>query len=93
MLIDGRDSVPAGVWQHRKGGRYLVLGVARHDTTDEPLVVYVRLYSRDGLPMSARPVADWLSDAEVEGTDLPRFTFLGSTDPGPSETTVENEPT
>ena len=33
--------IKAGIYEHYKGGRYLVLGLARHTETDEVLVVYV----------------------------------------------------
>jgi hypothetical protein len=33
-----------GVYRHYKGNCYLALGIARADETDEPVVVYTRLY-------------------------------------------------
>ena len=74
--------VHAGVYEHYRGGRYLVLGVARHDETDEPLVVYVRLYSRPGgLAMTARPVASFAGSVEVAGRSVPRFRWVGAEEP------------
>ena len=38
------SSLTTGVYQHYKGNKYLVLGVAKHSETLEDLVVYVSLY-------------------------------------------------
>lgn len=38
-----------GIYQHYKGERYQVLGVARHTETLEVLVVYRALYGEFGL--------------------------------------------
>lgn len=70
-------SVPAGVYEHYKGNHYLVLGVARHDPSDEPMVVYVRLYERDGIPMTCRPLSDFTANVELgDGSSVPRFRFI-----------------
>ncbi len=48
-----------GVYEHYKGKRYLVLGVARHTETGELMAVYVPLYELpegDGVQMSVRPL-------------------------------------
>ena len=71
--------VPAGVWAHYGGGRYLVLGVALHTESEEPMVVYTRLYSRPGPPMFVRPARMFIEDVEP-GT--PRFRYLGQLDDG-----------
>lgn len=74
-------NVQSGVYQHFKGGRYLVLGVARHSETDEDLVIYVRLYSRVGNPMSARPLSSFCELVRnSKGDRVPRFRFLGTTE-------------
>lgn len=70
--------VRVGVWRHRAGGHYLVLGVAHDDRGGEPRVVYVRLYVRAGLPVSARRVSVF-TDSDDAG---PRFAWIGDTDPG-----------
>lgn len=65
--------VPLGVWEHRSGHQYLVLGIADDDRGGEPQVIYVRLYSRVGLPVTARRV-DVFLDSNDDG---PRFRWLG----------------
>lgn len=70
-------SLPAGVYEHYKGNRYLVLGVARHDASDEPLVVYVRLYDRDGVPMTCRALDDFTATVDPgDGSRVPRFRLV-----------------
>lgn len=66
-------SVPLGVWEHRSGKQYLVLGTADDDRGGEPQVIYVRLYSRPGLPVTARRASVFL-DSDDAG---PRFRWLG----------------
>jgi len=71
-----------GLWRHYKGQEYLALGIAREDETDEPVVVYVRLYQRDGLPMSTRRLAIWSQQVECEGNMVPRFAYVGQRSAG-----------
>jgi hypothetical protein len=76
--------VPAGVWEHRSGQRYLALGVGRFDEDDDEVVVYVRLYERPagGLPISVRRVTDFLAPVEwPDGSTAPRFRFVGPAEP------------
>ncbi len=63
-----------GVYQHYKGKRYEVLGVARHSETEEELVVYKKLYDDGGLWV--RPLAMFLESVEVDGKIVPRFKYL-----------------
>ena len=62
-----------GVYQHYKGGKYLVLGVAKHSETLEDLVVYVTLYENERASMWVRPLAMFLESVMVEGKRVPRF--------------------
>lgn len=72
-----------GVYEHYRGDRYLVLGVARLDDTDEPVVVYVRMYSRDsgGAPMTVRRLDSFSETVIVNGAPTPRFRWLGYYEP------------
>ena len=74
-------TLPCGVYRHYKGNHYLVLGLARHSETEEVMVVYVRLYPRDGLPMSVRPLDHFLSPALVNGSPVVRFQFISQEQP------------
>ena len=60
-----------GKYRHYKGGEYLVLGLARHSETLEPLVVYQALYGEKDLWV--RPAAMWTERVEVAGHRVPRF--------------------
>lgn len=62
-----------GVYQHYKGGKYLVLGVAKHSETKEDLVVYVTLYENDMASMWVRPLTMFTESVVVDGKSVPRF--------------------
>ncbi len=67
----------AGIYRHYKGQRYLVLGVARHDDTEEELVVYVPLYED---PNHQGPALQCRNRVVFEGLtsdDQKRFTYEG----------------
>ena len=70
-----------GVYRHYKGQYYLALGLARQDETDETVVVYTRLYPREGLPMSTRLLRIWNESVAVEGGEQPRFVYVGQQSP------------
>ena len=60
-----------GIYRHFKGGRYEVIGVAKHSETLEEMVVYRALYGDGGLWV--RPAKMWNENVEHEGKILPRF--------------------
>lgn len=62
---------PTGRYRHHKGGRYEVIGVARHSETLEPLVLYRPLDHDTGLWV--RPHAMFFGTVEVDGRPVPRF--------------------
>jgi hypothetical protein len=64
-----------GTYRHYKGGRYEVLGVARHSETEESLVVYRALDGDGGLWV--RPLAMFRETVVVEGREVPRFAPAG----------------
>jgi hypothetical protein len=52
------ESLRCGIYEHYKGQKYLVLGVARHTETGELMAVYAPLYELpggDGVQMAVRP--------------------------------------
>lgn len=71
------DEFTPGLWRHYKGNEYLALGLARQDETGEPVVVYTRLYPREGLPMSTRRLSIWCEMVELDGRKVRRFEFIG----------------
>lgn len=71
-----------GVYRHYKGNYYLALGIAREDETNETVVVYTRLYPRDGLPMSTRRLNVWNEHVTTaDGVTQARFEFVGQETP------------
>lgn len=76
------DQLPMGLYQHYKGGIYLVLGIAQHTETKENMVVYVSMEMRPGPRMRARPVygAEGFMDSYRDENGItkgPRFVYLG----------------
>lgn len=70
-------SIPTGIYQHYKGQKYLVLGVARHSETLEELVIYVALYENERSAMWVRPLSMFLGEVEVNGKKVRRFREVG----------------
>ena len=60
-----------GIYQHFKGNRYEVIGLASHSETMEPMVVYRALYGEHGLWV--RPAAMWNEIVDKENYHGPRF--------------------
>ena len=76
------ELIPCGVYEHYKGKRYFVLGLGREHPSDKVVVVYCRLYEREGLPLSVRPAKKFLEYKEWRGGKVRRFTYLGLSEPG-----------
>ncbi len=65
--------IKKGIYRHYKGGRYEVMGVARHSETLEEMVVYKALYGEGGLWV--RPATMWNEWVEKDGESMLRFTL------------------
>jgi hypothetical protein len=66
-----------GVYEHFKGGRYLVLMTAVLESTGEQHVVYVPLYdTADKSSIWLRPIDDFTASVDVDGVVRPRFRFI-----------------
>ena len=65
--------VKTGFYRHFKGGRYEVIGLAKHSETLEEMVVYRALYGDGGLWV--RPAAMWKEMVEHNGKMVRRFTL------------------
>ncbi|MEY3226179.1 MAG: hypothetical protein RLZZ536_798 [Planctomycetota bacterium] len=63
-----------GRYRHYKGRDYVVLGVARHSETEEPLVVYRTDYGDRSLWV--RPLSMFQESVTVDGLSVPRFQHL-----------------
>lgn len=69
------NSLKLGLYEHYKGNRYRVLGVAKHSETLEELVVYKALYG-ERLTW-VRPLKMFLEMVEIGGETKPRYRYLG----------------
>ena len=64
-----------GIYRHFKGGKYELLGIARHSEKDEEMVVYRALYGEGKLWV--RPLNMWSEMVERDGKKQMRFVFEG----------------
>lgn len=60
-----------GLYEHYKGKKYKVLGVAKHSETLEEMVVYQAQYGDFGIWV--RPKDMFFENVEVNGEIMPRF--------------------
>lgn len=73
-----------GRYRHFKGGLYDALIVARHSETEEEFVVYRPADGKSG--WWVRPRRLFCDTVQVNGTEQPRFAWLGpATTPAPEE--------
>ena len=68
-------ALKSGEYEHYKGQRYKVLGIARHSETLEELVVYQALYGERGLWV--RPLLMFKEVVDLGGKKVPRFRYVG----------------
>lgn len=65
--------IKKGIYRHYKGGRYEVIGVAKHSESLEEMVVYRALYGEGGLWV--RTASMWNEWVEKDGEKVLRFTL------------------
>ena len=73
------EYIPNGIYEHYKGKRYEVIGIAHHSETLEPLVIYKALYETQfgADSLWVRPMDMFTQSVSVDGKQLPRFRYLG----------------
>jgi hypothetical protein len=76
QFSESAKNLKPGIYEHVKGGRYEVLGVAHHSETLEEMVLYKHLKDDSGLWV--RPLAMFLETVERDGKTMPRFKFINS---------------
>ena len=64
---------PGQIWQHYKGGRYEIIAMCNHTTTNEPLVIYKSL-SFNGY--HARPYSEWHDEVSNGNNCVTRFVWF-----------------
>lgn len=62
------------LYEHYKGQRYKIMGVARHSETLEELVIYQALYGDSDIWV--RPIGMFLENVNIDGLSRPRFKLL-----------------
>lgn len=68
---EAQSIIIGGLYEHYKGFRYRMIGVARHTETEEELAVYKALYGEGGLWV--RPLKMFLENVVINGKSVPRF--------------------
>ena len=69
--------IKTGVYEHFKGKRYRVLGVAKHSETLEDFVVYRALYDNEVSKLWVRPVEIFKDTVELNGKKVLRYKYIG----------------
>ena len=73
------ETLKVGRYRHYKGHDYQVFGTVRHSETEEELVLYQPLYGEpDSRDMWVRPVLMFLESVQIDGAEVPRFSFISS---------------
>lgn len=69
-----KSIVVGSLYEHYKGLRYKIMGVARHSETLEELVVYQALYGESDIWV--RPLNMFLENIVINGQSQPRFKLI-----------------
>ncbi len=69
-----QQEIRQGRYRHFKGNEYMVLHIAKHSETLEPMVVYQALYGEMGIWV--RPASMWNEIVEHNGKTVRRFEFI-----------------
>lgn len=71
-----------GIYEHYKGNRYNVLDIARHSETEELLVLYrpIKIDGDGEESLWVRPFAMFFEKVLVNGSQTPRFKYVGVED-------------
>lgn len=65
--------IDPGTYMHSKSGKkYKVIGIALHEETLEPMVIYRPLYESK-VPLWARSHAVFFESISIDGKSVPRF--------------------
>jgi hypothetical protein len=76
LSLKAKSITVGSIYEHYKGLRYKILGVARHSETLEELIIYQALYGESDIWV--RPLTMFLENAVINGQSQPRFTLVQS---------------
>ena len=62
------------LYEHYKGHRYKILGIARHTETLEEMVIYQPLYGKGDIWV--RPLNMFIENVIINGSTVPRFKLI-----------------
>jgi hypothetical protein len=71
-----KPTIKPGIYEHFKGKRYRVLGIAKHSETLEDLVVYECLHENDTSKLWVRPIEMFFDYKELDGKKVKRFKYV-----------------
>ncbi len=74
-----QTTLKPGTYRHFKGKEYLLIGIAKHSETLEPLVVYQAQYTSEehgANAIWARPLSSFTETLTRDGKTFPRFEFV-----------------
>ena len=72
-----KNNIKNGIYQHYKGNKYEVIGIAKHSETLEDLVVYRALYDNNVSQLWVRPLKMFAEAIENDGKEIERFKYIG----------------
>lgn len=64
---------PGQIYRHYKGGKYVILFLAKHTSTEEPLVIYQSLLFGS---YHARPLSEWFENVPSANGEFQRFKLI-----------------
>ena len=68
------NKLKLGIYEHFKGNKYEVIGIAKHSETFEEMVVCRALYGEGQIWV--RPLKMFTEEVEVHGKKVPRFRYV-----------------
>ena len=71
-----KNNIKNGIYQHYKGNKYEVIGIAKHSETLEDLVVYRALYDNKVSQLWVRPLKMFTETIENDGKEIERFKYI-----------------
>ena len=72
-----KNNIKNGIYQHYKGNKYEVIGIAKHSETLEDLVVYRAVYDNKVSQLWVRPLKMFAETIENDGKEIERFKYIG----------------